>query len=58
MGLRNGAIPTTAILASSQKDSTETLDTIRLSYPTFWVAAKDDSEPWIEINFSSGWFVK
>ena len=49
MGLRSGVIPTSAIAASSQKDPSETLDTVRLGNPTFWVAARDDVEPWIEI---------
>lgn len=56
LGLRNGDIPTSAISASTQKDSRETLDTVRLGNPTYWVAAKDDVTPWIEINFSSGLF--
>ena len=54
MGLRNGLIPTSAISSSSQKSSDESLDTVRLGNSQLWVAARNDTAPWIEIQFSSG----
>lgn len=54
MGLRNGLIPTSAISSSSQKNSDESLDTVRLGNSQLWVAARNDIAPWIEIQFPSG----
>ncbi|CAF3426792.1 unnamed protein product [Rotaria socialis] len=52
MGLRNGFIPTSDIYASSYKEASNILDTIRLGNAKYWVAASDDLTPWIEIRFS------
>ena len=53
MGLRSGLIPTSAISTSSQKDSEDSLDTVRLGNSKVWVAARNDTAPWIEIEFPS-----
>jgi len=52
MGLRNGFIPTNDISVSSQNTIEDTLDTVRLGNSNLWVAALNDSSPWIEIRFS------
>ena len=51
MGLRNGAIPTSAISVSSQKNSDDTVDAIRMDNSKLWVAARSDQSPSIEIRF-------
>ncbi|CAF0996864.1 unnamed protein product [Rotaria sordida] len=52
MGLRNGLIPTSDISVSSKKDPDQILDTVRMGNPKLWVAARNDSKPWVEVRFS------
>jgi hypothetical protein len=51
MGLRNGLIPTSDISVSSQKNPDDTVDAVRLGNSKIWVAATNDSSPWIEVDF-------
>jgi len=52
MGLENGLIPTSDILVSSQKNPQATIDAVRIGNAKAWLAARNDSAPWIEIRFS------
>jgi hypothetical protein len=52
MGLENGFIPTSNISVSSQKNPQATLESVRMGNAKAWLAARNDSSPWIEIFFS------
>ncbi|CAF3508414.1 unnamed protein product [Didymodactylos carnosus] len=51
LGLRLGLIPTDYIQVSSNKVEGQSLDSVRLGNSQLWTAAKDDSNPWIQISF-------
>ncbi len=52
MGLENGLIPTSDISVSSQKNPQATLDSVRMGNAKAWLAARNDSSPWVQIGFS------
>ncbi len=52
MGLENGFIPTSNISVSSQKNPQATVESVRMGNAKAWLAARNDSSPWIEILFS------
>lgn len=51
MGLENNLIPSSDISVSSQKNTEDTIDSIRMNNAKLWVANSNDTLPWIQINF-------
>lgn len=51
MGLENGLIPTSDISVSSQKNPEATLESVRMGNAKAWLAARNDTSPWVEIRF-------
>lgn len=56
LGVRSGAIPSSALSVSSRKDSNQVIDAMRLGYSQIWIARRDDISPWVQVEFPSGRF--